>query len=429
MTSPKLALAAALAAATLFTGCASKPAPQPLTPQAFSPRPSPAPAPAAQPANPLVASQAPVADVVANEIKPVRPAPAPTAIRTTPAASTLPAIGKSTGQYLTLGGVVAEVNSTPIYASKVISLLDRPLRERAKTLDANAYRRAATDDINRQIRELVAIEVEVAAAQRNLDDDERKQADLQTMIWRMQQITKAGGSIELAKRRVRYDEDGHDTGLTFEEVIEEQRRAYLVQLYYQKRVYPRIQVAAADIREYYDKNVSTEFTENEKVKFILLKVDPAKTGSKDLAITKVNEKLKRAKAGEDFAKMCTEENDERMFAGKDPIETAPASFSIPKVREVLKTLRPGQVSDIIEDRGAFYLVRVEARQEGIVHAFDEQKVQDMIRLKLRTTQLRTLREQERVKLARTALITMDQDRVNIAIEMAMQKYVQYAAAK
>ena len=165
------------------------------------------------------------------------------------------------------------------------------------------------------------------------------------------------------------------------------------------------------------------------MKFILLKVDPAKTGSKDLAITKVNEKLKRAKAGEDFAKMCTEENDERMFAGKDPIETAPASFSIPKVREVLKTLRPGQVSDIIEDRGAFYLVRVEARQEGIVHAFDEQKVQDMIRLKLRTTQLRTLREQERVKLARTALITMDQDRVNIAIEMAMQKYVQYAAAK
>ncbi|MEZ0265838.1 MAG: peptidylprolyl isomerase, partial [Phycisphaerae bacterium] len=143
----------------------------------------------------------------------------------------------------------------------------------------------------------------------------------------------------------------------------------------------------------------------------------------------IAEKHKRAKAGEDFAEMCVKENDTRMFASAKPFESAPSSFAIVKIRDVLKTLPPGQVSEVIEDKGTFYVVKVEARQEGRTRAFDEPRVQDDIRNRLRAAQYSALRQAERVKLARTALIRMDAEMLNIAVEMAMQKYGQYAAAK
>ncbi len=460
-----------LSIAALAAGCAKTAQPKPLTPQSFAaPRPGPVnggaevgertspameirtdntgntnPRPIVPPISivPLTGGNPPadvpktgVSDVVANEIKPVLPATAGsnaggskvgnTATRpaSAGAGTTTQPLGPSSGQYLTLGGVVAEVNTTPIFANKVIKLIDAPLRERAKQLDINGFRRAAMDDIVKTVRELVQVELEYAAAQRSLDDEEKQMAKVQTMVWRLQQITRAGGSLEIAKRKAK-----EDTGLEFDELVDEQSRTEMVRLYYQKKVYPRIQVTAADIREYYDKNYDKEFTDNEKVSFRLLKVDIAKTGSKDAAITKVAEKHKRAKAGEDFKEMVLKENDEKMFATEKPWEMAPASFAVVKVREALKTLQPGQLSEIIEDRGAFYIVKLDSRQGGVVHAFDDQKVQDAIRVKLRTAQLRVLRDQERIKLTKGAMIRMDEPMMNIALEMAMQKYAQYAAAK
>ena len=112
----------------------------------------------------------------------------------------LPAIGASSGQYLTLGGVVAEVNGTPIYANKVLALNEIPFRVKAKQLDARRFQYQAMIDIKKTVRELIQGELEYAAAQRNLDPDDRRLADAATMYWRSQKITAAGGSLELARR-------------------------------------------------------------------------------------------------------------------------------------------------------------------------------------------------------------------------------------
>src|SRR5207247_3115152 len=49
-------------------------------------------------------------------------------------------IGTSSGQYVIVGGVVGEVNGTPIYAGKVLSLIEPVLAARAKDLDPQQFR-------------------------------------------------------------------------------------------------------------------------------------------------------------------------------------------------------------------------------------------------------------------------------------------------
>src|SRR5438094_465614 len=68
-----------------------------------------------------------ISPVVKESIGAQTPAPA-----TNPLAgasiTTKPSIGHSSGTYLTVGGVIAEVNGTPIYADKVLAVLDKEMQ-------------------------------------------------------------------------------------------------------------------------------------------------------------------------------------------------------------------------------------------------------------------------------------------------------------
>ncbi|HYE16820.1 MAG TPA: hypothetical protein VEA69_00125, partial [Tepidisphaeraceae bacterium] len=111
----------ALAAAFALTGCAARQKPQKLTPQAFAaPR---TPTAQADPGAPIKPTTPPPAVADAPKVLAAAGSDAPPALTPPPTApaDTRPAVGKTTGQYLTLGGVVAEVNSNPIYASKVLA--------------------------------------------------------------------------------------------------------------------------------------------------------------------------------------------------------------------------------------------------------------------------------------------------------------------
>src|SRR5581483_10109564 len=105
--------------------------------------------------------------------------------------------GKSTGEYITIGGVVAEVNGTPIYANKILKALDTALATKAKELDAKQFEHVASDLINKQVQEYVRAELEYAAADRNLQSDDKTLADNLTMQWRQKRITECGGSVEV----------------------------------------------------------------------------------------------------------------------------------------------------------------------------------------------------------------------------------------
>jgi parvulin-like peptidyl-prolyl isomerase len=309
---------------------------------------------------------------------------------------------------MVLGTMVAEVNGTPIFANKVLTLLEPTLRAKARELDDVHYKLAAEDFIQKQVQELVRSELEYAAAVDNLDDEARNAADALTTQWRQRQVTDAGGSEELARRKAAAD------GVDFDDAVREQYRNFMTQIYYQKKVIPRIVVTPTMMQEYYRDHVETDFTQHDHVTFRLIKIDPDDAGSKEDALAKIKSIRDRAAAGEDFAALASTENDDpglRSILGEVSVDKG-AAFNTP----------PGQLTDIIYTHGAYYLAKVESRTQGKVTPFSDQALQDQIRAKLRSEQFRALREQEQKKLESEAIVRIDPSMLDATVEMAMQNY-------
>ena len=65
------------------------------------------------------------------------------------------------------------------------------------------------------------------------------------------------------------------------------------QIYYQKKLVPRIQVTAEDMRRYYDQYRGAEFSQPEKVRFRLIKITVKQVGDPSLAKQKIEDLRKR----------------------------------------------------------------------------------------------------------------------------------------
>jgi parvulin-like peptidyl-prolyl isomerase len=93
-----------------------------------------------------------------------------------------------------------------------------------------------------------------------------------------------------------------------------------------------------------------------------------------------------------------------------------------EVEEAVFKLQPGEVSDIIQDNGDFFVAKLEEKRIGTVRPFEDPKVQDEIRETLRREQFRTMREQIQEELKKNALVQGNDQMMNTALEMAMQRY-------
>ncbi len=337
--------------------------------------------------------------------------------------ATRPAGGASAGTWVQLGGVLAQVNGTPIYADKILAVLQRPLEAEARKFDEAHFREDAARLINNQVMEYIHAELEFAAAQRNLQSKDEQIARAETVNWRQKQIAKAGGSVEMAKRRA--IEDGTD----FEETVRQHYRLVMTQLYYQRKVFPLIQVSASDLRHYYDANPKV-FSETAKAKFRLIRIDIAKTGGREPALNKAKEIYDRAVAGEDFERLAREKNDDPslMKRGGDVDWMEKGAFRLDKVEKAVWDLQPGQVSTAIDTDGAFYIARLEAKKGGRVEKFEEQSVQDRIRDILRKQQFNALRDKVRLELENKAVINWEPEKIKTAMDMVMQQYPRWVGA-
>src|SRR5262249_32235597 len=89
-----------------------------------------------------------------------------------------PTPGSSKGVSIGYGSVIVDVNGTPIFAHKVISTIEPVLSQKAKDArDEKQFKSMARDEITKQVQALIRNELEFAAAQRSLDNQEKALAD------------------------------------------------------------------------------------------------------------------------------------------------------------------------------------------------------------------------------------------------------------
>lgn len=346
----------------------------------------------------------------------------PGVVTSTPSISTTrPTVGSASGQYQIVGGVVAEVNGVPIYANKVLRALRAELAAKAMELDPTQFRAFATNEITKKINGLERDELVFGAAERNLPDDDKRLAEFLTMQWRTRQVTEAGGSPEMAQRKAQAD------GFEFDELVFDQYRRYMTEVYYRKKVVPRITITAQTLRQYYAANLGTEFTQRAQVTFRLIKVDHRKNGGRAQALDvagQVVDQLSRS----DFAEVAKVRNDDPRLARtgglEQPVEKGAYVFE--KVEAAVWEAPIGKVIGPIEDGGAFFLARVESRTTAVVEPFDNTAVQDRIYKMLWAQQFRTLTDQIEAKLRANAMVRDSKDMFAIAIDMAMQNYQRWA---
>ncbi len=326
--------------------------------------------------------------------------------------------GTSLGKYLTLGAVLAEVNGKAIYADEVMASIAEPLHAKAMELDERGYQAAARQLIEQAITAQIGTELAYSAAQRFLSQQDKQMADAATERWRQKKITEAGGSLQLARRKARAN------GEDFDKMVSRQAKQFMVELYRQKKIYPRVQVTVEDMRRYYNRNRKNLYTQQAAARFLVIKIDPERSGGREAALKKIQEIRRRALAGEDFSKLAHDLDDDALLRSKggDVGWVDKGAYRLDAVEKAAWSLEPEGISDIVEAKGAFYLVKLVALKRGRVIPFENEQVQEQINQTLRMEQVRQLVDEAEQELRDNAAVWNNPQALSITMEMAMQRY-------
>lgn len=328
-------------------------------------------------------------------------------------------------EYLVLGSVVANVNGTPIYGHELIKLVAPLLKARAPDLNEAQYRQTVMSELKKQRGVLINDELEYAAAQRNTSEDDKRQAQGMTFMYREKLVSQAGGSLQMARQIAR------DQGEDFDKMLAKEERSNLVQLYFQKRIFPKVNPSADEMRRYYEQNRAKLFTVPSQATFRVVRIDIAEVGSEDVAMERINEVRRRALAGESFAALSDEFNKNPAFRQNKGLigPISKGGFAVDELdAEVWKT-DIGKVTPVVKDRGGLFVALVENRVEGRVKSFEELDVQNTIFNELRKVSMLDARSKVLDVLTSDAVIQADDQMLAPVVEMAMQMYPAWHAAK
>ncbi|MBN2528919.1 MAG: peptidylprolyl isomerase [Deltaproteobacteria bacterium] len=128
------------------------------------------------------------------------------------------------------------------------------------------------------------------------------------------------------------------------------------------------------IKQYYETN-KFKYTNVEKTaraRHILIKVDEdADEAIQNAARAKADALLAEANAGEDFAKLATENSEDPGSATKGgDLGYNPRGVMVPEFDKVMFALKPGEISDVVKTQFGYHIIKLEDIREGTVSLED-----------------------------------------------------------
>lgn len=158
---------------------------------------------------------------------------------------------------------------------------------------------------------------------------------------------------------------------------------FLATQYITKEIVNKINVSEDDMKLYY-KIHDDEFKSPEMVRarHILIKIDKsASDEDKKKAKEKAEGILKRAKSGEDFARLASDFSDDvGLKARGGDLGFFPKGRMVPEFESAAFSLKPGEVSGIVETQFGFHIIKVEEKKESALEPYD--KIKDKVKEKV-----------------------------------------------
>jgi peptidyl-prolyl cis-trans isomerase C len=164
-------------------------------------------------------------------------------------------------------------------------------------------------------------------------------------------------------------------GQSLEEVKERIRKGSSYQKIVEAQFEGKISITEEDAKKFYDENPK-EFETPEQVRasHILIAIKP--TDSNDVkaeAKQKIEQLLKQVQDDADFAQLAkenstcpsSEKGGDLGFFGKGQM--------VPAFEKVAFELKPGQVSDVVETRFGYHIIKVADRKDASTKSFEEEK--------------------------------------------------------
>jgi peptidyl-prolyl cis-trans isomerase C len=178
------------------------------------------------------------------------------------------------------------------------------------------------------------------------------------------------GSEEVLNRQLKL------MGATREEVLAKWTESAMAEMVLKREL--KVNVTDADARKYYDDNPA-RFEEPEKVRasHILLTTTDPKTNtelSDEQKAAKRKEMeglLKRARAGEDFAKLAKEYSEDLASKDKGGEYTFPRGQMVPEFEAAAFSLNTNQVSDIVTTRFGYHIIKLSEKIPAQKLGFDK----------------------------------------------------------
>jgi len=174
-------------------------------------------------------------------------------------------------------------------------------------------------------------------------------------------------------------------GITAERLREQLTNNYVTDSYVKKFAAShakQIATTEAEAKAFYDKNPDA-FTHQEMVhaRHILRKFPPNVTDEQKKAErAKIEEALAKLKKGEDFAQVARTYSSDNTAAKGGDLGYFPRGRMVPQFEEAAFSLKPGQISGIVESRFGYHLIRCEDKVAAGVVPFANVKKQILDKL-------------------------------------------------
>ncbi len=256
--------------------------------------------------------------------------------------------------------VVLKVNGQPIRAAEItmaMSNLSAQMQQMGQKPDQQQLIQMATG------RVIDSVLLAQAAKKAGLKPNEER---VQQSIAQIEQ--QAGGKDKFVTTLAA-------GGMTVEQFTDMLRTMDLAQDYVETKIKPTVHVTDAEAKKFYDENPKM-FSHPEQVhaRHILIKVpQDADEATKKKAHEKAEQARARALKGEDFAKLAEELSEGPSAKNGGDLGFFTREQMVKPFADAAFALEPGQISNVVETRFGYHVIKVEEKRPAGKKPFDEVK--------------------------------------------------------
>jgi peptidyl-prolyl cis-trans isomerase C len=258
--------------------------------------------------------------------------------------------------------VVAKVNNVTITREEVDRAVNILLTQSKvqKPVPTDLLKKAETAAVNQLVASEVLYQAGLKMDNKDLDKEVQQQV--------AQRKAQFPSTAE-------YEKALKSTGLTEKELNELMRKEIVINNLIEKEVVAKVTVTDAEAKKFYDENKDKfKREESARASHILIGVDEkASAEDKKKAKEKAESIRKKIAAGEDFATLAKKESTCPSASRGGDLGFFSKGQMVPEFEKAAFALKPGEVSNVVETKFGYHIIKLQEKKPAGTVTFDEAK--------------------------------------------------------